>query len=313
MSGVLVFGSINLDLSFRGERWPHPGETLLGSALKISPGGKGANQAHAAQQFGARVTMVGAVGQDEFAAAALANLERSGVDLTGVRRLPGAATGAASILVNGQGENAILVAPGANLHVRADWVTDAQIADSALLMLQGEVPLAESMALARRFRRLGRTVMLNLAPAQDFHLLAPECLDWLILNQGELAALAAALGLGTSPTGVAAFLGCHVLVTLGGEGALACLSDGTQINVPARPARVVDTTGAGDTFCGVFAAALSLGTSVEAAVKFACVAASLACERAGAQAAQPSRQDIDSAADVAPRILEIQKCHILWT
>jgi len=219
----------------------------------------------------------------------------------------------ASILVNDAGENAIVVAPGANLQVRADWVTDAQIAASALLMLQGEVPLAESMALARRFKQQGRPVLLNLAPAQDCHLLAPGCVDWLVVNQGELAALAAALGLAAAPAGVAVHLGCHVLVTLGGEGAAACLSDGTRIDVPARPARVVDTTGAGDTFCGVFAAALSLGIGSEAALNHASVAASLACERAGAQAAQPCRQDIDSAADLAPRILEIQKCQILWT
>ena len=172
---LLVFGSINLDLSLPVPRLPAVGETLLGGAALLSPGGKGANQAHAARRYGAVVRMAGAVGADALADAALAGLKAAGVDLTGVRRLPGEATGVALIQVTPGGDNAIAVGPGANARVKAADVDDAALAGVELL-LQGEVPLAESMALARRAKARGARVTLNLAPAHEASALDPAAI-----------------------------------------------------------------------------------------------------------------------------------------
>jgi ribokinase len=300
LKSLLVFGSINLDISTRVRRLPLPGETLMGSDLHVSPGGKGANQAHAARLFCAPVRMVGAVGDDAFAQAALVDLERSGTHLSGVRRLRSAATGVATISVMPDGENSIVVAPGANDEVRCEWVGDEVVAATSLLLLQLEVPPAESMALARRVKARGGRVMWNLAPARSLSAVDATCVDWLVVNRTELAALAATLGLDASQPEacagrIATTSGCTVIVTLGAGGAIACLPQGGRIGVEALPTQATDATGAGDTFCGVLAAALHEGYGIHSALIHANAAASLACRRAGAQSAQPVRREIEEA------------------
>jgi ribokinase len=298
MAPLLVFGSINLDISIRVPRLPTLGETVIGGAAVLAPGGKGANQAHAARLFGAEVALVGAVGDDAFASLALRLLADAGVDLAGVRVLPECTTGLATIAVPDGGDNSIIVAPGANERVRADWVDDAALQAARLLLLQMEVPVEESLRLARRAERLGCAVMLNLAPADSHEALDLSLVDWLVLNETELAQLAAALRLPASPAReramlVATHAGVRVALTLGSAGACLALPEGGSASSDALRGQVADTTGAGDTFVGVFAAALTQGMAPERALRHGVVAASLACRARGAQPAQPRRSEID--------------------
>ncbi|MCM5682892.1 ribokinase [Schlegelella sp. S2-27] len=300
MARLLVFGSINLDLSVPVPRLPGLGETLLGDATLMASGGKGANQAHAARRHGCEVALFGAVGDDTFGPPALRLLAEAGVDLAGVRRLGGTSTGIASIWVTPDGDNAIVVSPGANGAVQADWVPDAALQAAQLVLLQMEVPVSASMQLARRARQAGRTVVMNLAPAHALEAIDFRALDWLVLNRTELAMLCTALALpGTSPRSqallVAAAVGISIVLTLGSEGALLCTPDGHLAAEAAWRGPVVDTTGAGDTLTGVFAACLGEGMAPAAALRRGVVAAGLACGLPGAQAAQPRRLQIDEA------------------
>jgi len=303
---LLVFGSINFDIIIRVPHLPAPGETVLGGEASHEPGGKGANQAHAARRYGTPTRLVGAVGDDPFGERALQRLREGGVDLSGVQALPGVASGLACISVAPSGENAIAVAPGANARVCADWVADADIAPCRALLVQGEVPLHEALALARRFRRTGRLAIMNPAPmpAQP---LPPGAFDWLVVNQTETQQLCGALGIDGGDRlergrQLAQRQQCHVLMTLGAEGALLVRSDGSHAHCPALagPAvdadvgAVVDTTGAGDTLAGVFAAALAQSVPAEQALRIAIVAAGLSCRRHGTQSAQPARARIDA-------------------
>lgn len=297
MKPVLVFGSINLDVSLRVPRLPAAGETLAGEGLLLTPGGKGANQAHAARRFGAAVRLVGAVGGDALAEPALALLRAAGVDLQGVQRLPGQATGVATVHVDRDGENAIVVAAGANAALGADAVSDEQLRDSAVLLLQGEVPLAESLALARRARVLGVPVILNAAPVGDASALHQGDLDFLIVNRGELQALAGQRGLPRASDDATAMalvqaLVASVVVTRGAEGSTLYQAGAAPRHQSAYTVPVRDTTGAGDTWCGVLAAVLAEGRPLIDALRCASAAAALACTAPGAQAAQPGREAV---------------------
>lgn len=299
MAQILVFGSINLDLSIPVPRLPALGETLLGDAALVAPGGKGANQAHVARLFGCEVKLFGAVGDDALRAPALRLLADAGVDLAGVRVMPGASTGLASIVVTPGGDNAIVVSPGANGMVRAEDVSDTALQAAQLVLLQMEVPVEQSLQLARRAKRLGCTVVMNLAPARSLETLDTAAIDWLVLNQTELAQLGAAWQLpAASPREQASLIatrrGACVVLTLGAAGALLCTPDGGTTAADALRGPVVDSTGAGDTFVGVFAAALAEGFAPPRALRHGIVAAGLACRQAGAQTAQPRRAQIDA-------------------
>ena len=298
MARILVFGSINLDITVSVPRLPALGETLLGSDALLSPGGKGANQAHAARRFGCDVALYGAVGDDKLGGDAMKLLSREGVDLDGVRTLAAVPTGVACIAVAPDGGNAIIVSPGANAHVRAGWVTPLAASQADVVLLQMEVPVAESMEVARVAKRLGRTVVLNLAPAGDLNTLDVDALDWLVLNETELEQLCMHLGV---PPGLIDERAAHVAsrwktgvaLTQGAAGAALFAADGQRTACPALAGDIVDTTGAGDTFAGVFCAALAQGRQAADALRFGVVAGSLACRRPGAQAAQPGRAQID--------------------
>lgn len=306
---LMVFGSINADLSVHVPHLPRPGETLLGDSLRISPGGKGANQAHAAQRFGVATQLAGAVGDDAFAAPALAGLRAAGVDLQQVQQLKAQATGVACISVAADGENSIVVAPGANARLQAGWVADTALAGCRALLLQMEVPPAQSFALARRMRQHGGLVLLNAAPWIGAAL-QPGQLDWLIVNTVELQAACVQIGVGVGAgvgvaghqvlqqaRALAAALACRLLLTQGADGASIIGSTaGADLHQPAlRGVRIVDTTGAGDTCAGVFGAALCEGQPEAQALALAVAAAGLACEGDGAQAPQPDRAAIQAA------------------
>jgi ribokinase len=294
---LLVFGSINLDLSFRCERLPRAGETLLAHGVRVSPGGKGANQAHAAQRYGVATQLVGAVGDDAFGELALQCLRDTDVDLGAVQRLPGA-TGLASIGVDASGENQILVAPGVNLALRHDAVSDAHLRACRALLLQGETDAAQNLALLERARGLGLSTVLNNAPARDLSPRLLQALDVLVVNAHELQRSAASCGItqGAAMDWLCALADRHaltVVLTLGEQG-VAVRCEGCTLHLPSHPVTVVDTTGAGDTFTGVFAAARCEGHDLREALSRAVVAAALACTRHGAQQAQPSRTHIEA-------------------
>jgi ribokinase len=293
---IVVFGSVNVDFVTRVPAIPRPGETVLGPAYQVIPGGKGANQALAARRAGAEVALVGAVGDDPFAEIGLSLLRADGVDCSGVARV-GQPTGAAFIAVAEGGENAIVVASGANALASAAGLRGLALGPADILLLQREVPEGEALAAARTMRDAGGRVVLNAAPAGR---VAPEligCLDVLIVNEHEAAEVGAGLGIEGDPEsivrGIDAQAGVSCIVTLGGEGAVGW-TGGVRRAVPALPVTVVDTTAAGDCFCGVFVAALSQGLHFGTALSRAAAAGSLACASPGAQPSLPWRDAIDA-------------------
>ncbi|HXC14665.1 MAG TPA: ribokinase [Stellaceae bacterium] len=285
---ILIFGSINVDVIVPVPRLPMPGETVLGGDYALLSGGKGANQAMAACRAGADVVMVGAVGGDGFAAAALDPLRRAGIDTRAVRTVE-QPTGCAAIMVSAGGENMIAVASGANAGARCEFVPDELLRPETVLVAQMEAPPDETAAVIRRVRARGGRCVLNLAPALPIDAeLLPE-IDLIVANEGE------ALSLGSDPARVASLLRQGLVVTRGAAGAIAYLADGVILAVPTLPIVPIDTTGAGDTFVGVLAAGLDLGAPIETALRRACVAAGLACLARGAQTAMPDAAAIDAA------------------
>jgi ribokinase len=295
---VLVFGSINLDLIFPLPHLPAPGETVLGTAMRAEPGGKGANQAVAASRDGARVALAGAVGQDAFAEPALALLRGAGVDLTRVARLEGA-TGCAAIAVDREGRNQIAVAPGVNLAAAQDMVEDAALGPATVLVVQRECDAGEIARLLLRATRRGTRAVVNLAPFGGIALDALATAALVVVNAGEAAALAGALGCADQPTALARRLGTRIVVTRGEAGAVLADGDGAH-HQPAFPVRAVDTTGAGDGFVGVLAASLDRGLDLPAALRRAAAAAALACTRPGTQSSLPHAAETDVLAASGP-------------
>ena len=285
---IVVFGSINVDLIVPVPRLPRAGETVLGGDYAVLPGGKGANQALAARRAGAKVVLAGAVGADSFAGIALDLLRGDGVD-TRLVRVVEQPTGCAAIMVSSEGENTIAVAPGANASARSDQVPDELLSAGTTLVVQMEVPPCETAMLIRRLRTRGGYSLLNLAPAVPIDIALLEEIDLVVANEGEAATT------GSDPEQLARRLRQGLVVTRGGAGALALLRDGISIEVPALAIKPVDTTGAGDTFVGVLAAALDLGSPVEAALHRASAAAGLACLARGAQTAMPDEAAIAAA------------------
>lgn len=289
---IVVVGSINADLTTHVHRHPTPGETLLGSGGSISAGGKGANQAVAAAQLGAKVHMVGAVGSDPMAEDALKHLRSSGADMSAVTTVDGP-TGLAVITVSEDGENTIIVIPGANATVDAIYVEQhAQlIRDAGIVLLQGEIP---APGFDRTVELAQGRVVVNLAPVvpvgHDQLLKA----DPLLVNEHEGALVLDMLGAPTGTTDpeelVTALLEqgfASVVMTLGAEGALV----GTPEKLTAIPTPkiiAVDTTGSGDAFAGALVTKLSEGSELIDAATFAARVGAFAATRPGAQASYPT-------------------------
>lgn len=285
---IVVFGSINVDVLVSVPHLPVPGETVLGGDYVIAPGGKGANQALAACRAGASVTMIGAVGRDPFGGIALSLLRRGGVYLSHVAEVE-RPTGCAVITVDPTGENQIAVASGANLLTAARQVPDRLLEPKTVLILQREVPAAENAAVIARARARGARIVFGLAPAGPIAPAQLEDIDFIIANEGEAATL------GGDAAGLARQLGQGLIVTRGAKGATALLHDGSTLTIPTLAIDPVDTTGAGDTFAGVFAAGLDQRLTFDLALRRASAAAALACLAVGAQTAMPSRAAIDEA------------------
>jgi ribokinase len=295
---IVVVGSINLDLVADVERLPKPGETLPGSVFRTAPGGKGANQALAAARAGAKVAMLGAVGKDAFAEEALALLKSGGVDLSPVRHAA-AATGVALIFVDGEGENVIVIVPGANGTVLPGDIDRLVLKKGDVVLLQHEIPLdtvAAAIAAARKAEALS---VLNTAPFRREAVPFVGEADYIVANETEFDLYSEALGLSgddraSRMLSFAGTTGRTVVVTLGAEGVLAA-SPGGLIEAPALRVKPVDTVGAGDTFCGYLAAGLERGTDLAKVLVQAAAAGSIACLEPGAQPSIPSRARVDEA------------------
>jgi ribokinase len=273
---VAVVGSINADLVVATAHLPAAGETVRGGDLVRLPGGKGANQAVAAARLGARVRMVGAVGADAEGEAQLAALDAAGVDTGPVRRAA-TSTGVAMIAVAEDGENLIIVSPGANEHVAVEAV---DLAGVDVVLAQLEIPLDVVLAAAELAAAAGALFCLNAAPAQPLPAeLVARC-DLLVVNEGERAAIA---GLEAAR---------RLVVTYGARGA-GIVEAGTEVAFAAPPrVAAVDTVGAGDTFTAAVAVAVAAGLSAEQALRFACAAGALATTRPGAQSGMPTLAEV---------------------
>ncbi len=289
---IVTFGSINLDLFFHLPELPRPGQTLLAQSAQVEAGGKGANQAFAAACDGARVVMSGAVGQDALAESALAGLRAAGVDLSRGAQIAGQQTGCASIGVDGQGRNAIVVAAGANRSALATQVEDALLGPGTTLLLQMENDPREIAAMILRARQQGARIVLNLAPAAELGLEILRSVDLLVLNESEAEWLSDRLGTSATAEALQRVLRVVVVRTLGGKGVEAATAGGLH-QVAAWPVEVVDSTGAGDCFTGVLASALDRGTDLGQALIRANAAAALACTRPGSQRSAPQARETD--------------------
>jgi ribokinase len=294
---VTVLGSLNMDISVTVPRLPEPGATVLGSAARFTPGGKGANQAVAAARLGAAVRMAGCVGDDDFGRRLLAALREEGVDHEGVRVSADAPTGLAMISVDTAGENMITVAPGAN-HQVGDQQVAAATGHGDILVICAEIPVpAIKAALTKAALTKAPRCILNLAPAPpDAAAIVAAGVDWLVVNETEAAAVLGrpVSGLAEASQAAAALITAgarHAVVTAGAHGAALAGPDATA-TIGAFRVDAVDTVGAGDTFVGALAVALAAGIPAAEAVRAASAAAATAATRPGAQAGMPRPADI---------------------
>ena len=304
---VVIVGSLNMDLVTRAPRLPRAGETLAGKSFVTVPGGKGANQAVAAARLGASVAMIGCVGDDAYGEQLRTALLAEGIDCQAVTRIDGESTGVALIVVDDSSQNAIVIVAGGNGHVTASVVDsfDALLSQADVIICQLEVPLDTVGHVLKRGHELGKTVILNPAPASGP--LPAEWfawIDYLIPNESEATALT---GLPVDSTASAdaaasALLAAgvsKVIVTLGEQGALFA-SPSRSEHFPAPKVQPVDTTAAGDTFVGGFAAALADGKSESDAIRFGQVAAALSVTRSGAQPSIPTFAEVQASAAQGP-------------
>ncbi|MBL8062503.1 MAG: ribokinase [Anaerolineales bacterium] len=294
---VIVVGSLNADLVVKSPRFPQPGETISGEDLQIIPGGKGANQAVAAARQGVAVAMVGRVGSDSFGPFLVGNLKSNQVDTSHVI-VDDSATGTAIIVVDANGQNSIVLSPGANGMVSPADVDSASFLNSKLLLLQLEIPTPTVLHAAQKAREHGLTVILNPAPAKTLPAELLANVDILIPNESELSLLA---GLPVNDVDSAELAAKEILkqgvktviVTLGSKGALLVNASQTT-QVDTYKVNVVDTTAAGDAFIGGFASAMLSGKSLSDSVRYGCACGALATTKFGAQPSLPTKAEVDT-------------------
>jgi ribokinase len=301
---IVVIGSINMDLVLRVPRMPLPGETLTGGAFRTIPGGKGANQAVACARLsgkvaagGQQVAMVACVGDDAFGTTLRAALVGDGIIDSHITTLPGVASGIASILVDDNGQNSIVIAGGANDLLSPAHIDAAQglIEQADIVVLQLETPMATVVHAIKLARSLGKTVVLNPAPAASLPEGVLELVDYLIPNEIEAAMLAGVSPEGADVKALAAALqklgSDNVIITLGSKGVHAALYGG-DTTFPAEAVKAVDTTAAGDTFIGGFVAGLASGMDEAEAIQQGQRAAAWSVTKPGAQTSIPHLHEL---------------------
>ncbi len=293
---LLVLGSLNADMLFKVENLPRPGETVLCPGYEVAAGGKGANQAAAAAKAGADVHMVGHLGDDSFGEFTRNVMTEAGVDCSAVA-VSRAPTAIAVIGVDQAAENQIIVASGANLDTDSSQLPDERLNADATVLCQNEIRPETSFSVLKRAKALGAKTILNLAPAAAVPHDVLDALDLLIVNEIEAAMAAGLEELGEDAMLVAQALSerhdLTMIITLGANGAIAAGQAG-RFRADSLSIEPVDTTGAGDAFVGVLAAAFDQGLDLPDALRRASVGAGLACTQIGAQTSQPSKADIEA-------------------
>ncbi|GAC90575.1 ribokinase [Anoxybacillus flavithermus NBRC 109594] len=283
---ITVVGSINMDLVTITKRMPMQGETVVGETFRLIPGGKGANQAVAAARLGADVQMIGAVGTDAFGTELLQHLAKEGIIVDGVKPVTDTETGIATIIIS-EGDNRIIVVPGANHALRPDdlerW--EEKIATSDVCLLQLEIPLSVVERAVSIAKRNGVRVILNPAPAQPLPDTLLDQVDFLTPNEHERDIVLAGRPLKQW---------AHKLIVTEGKRGVSFQRNGEQVLIPGFRVPVVDTTGAGDTFNGALAVALSKGMELEEACRYANAAAALSVTKLGAQTGMPTERELES-------------------
>lgn len=299
---IVVIGSSNTDMVMRVGEFPKPGETIMGCGFMQNQGGKGANQAVACARLGGETSFVGKLGRDALGDNTITLLRQEGMDVSHLTQTPDAPSGTAFIMVDAHGENSIIVNAGANGELSPADIDAAEevICRSDVVLMQLETPVPTLIHAARMAKKHGAKVVLNPAPAPAEGL--PEGLlqnvDVLIPNETEVerltdmevkddASLLCAMGK-LQALGVG-----QVVVTLGSKGAMTVV-DGKPLHVPCVKVEAVDTTAAGDTFCGALCVCLSQGCAMEEAMQFACRAAAVTVTRMGAQQSIPSRAELEN-------------------
>ena len=299
---IIVFGSINMDLNIGVGKFPEPGETVLSLDYKTTPGGKGGNQALAAARTGEKTALVGRVGDDGMGIRILNNLRRNEVMTSGVSTSEVLPTGLAFVMRDPEGENEIVVASGANAEASAEQVPDEILGPGNVVLMQMEIPVSENLSLMERAKDFGATVILNVAPALKLPKSALAHVDYLIVNQIEARQMAESYGFNLDSNKdadrIAEILAktgkLTCILTRGPGGTVVVTEDGRAWLVPALELEnVVDTTGAGDCFCGTFAAMIYRKTPLLEAIKRANVAGGLSCLKVGIQEAYPYSAEID--------------------
>lgn len=296
---VLVIGSINMDVSFSVQNIPRPGETIMATGVKRSPGGKGANQAYAAAKLGASVTMLGCVGQDESGDALLASLRDGGVDTDYIRRAEDIPTSNAFICVSASGENSIVVDSSANALVSKEYLLEHEVLFemAEYCVLQMEIPpetVAKAIELCKKH---GVKIVLNPSPLTAFDPDFLQGVEYLIPNETEAASLIGTDFEKTSETDWRDFMRDHsiknMVITLGKQGCRYYDGVNDSKPYPSQKRAVIDTTGAGDTFLGAIVAALSQGSAISNAIIYANTASGIEVTRRGAQEAVPAREEVE--------------------
>ena len=303
MAGVFVVGSINQDFVLRVERRPESGETVTDAELSLFPGGKGANQAIAAARLGAEVMMLGRVGEDAFGQDLVKNLRNNGVDTRCIEAVPDAPTGSAFITVTPDGENAIVVSPGANRRFGPKEVETASedLRQAWVLVAQLEVDVDAVETAARIATDNGGRFLLNLAPPREVSKAMLRRCNPLVLNEHEAQFLLGdkAQDFEKSAGELLELGPDSAVITLGASGAILTTRETTQ-HYPAPKVEVVDTTGAGDAFVGALASKLLEGASLEESVPYAVLAGAFAVTREGAQGSLPTPDEIVRLSDAGP-------------
>jgi ribokinase len=303
LAGVFVVGSINQDFVLKVDRRPKPGETVTDAELALYPGGKGANQAIAAARLGAEVAMLGRVGDDPFGGELVENLRDNGVDTSQIEAVADAPTGSAFITVTPDGENAIVVSPGANRSFGADEVRAAfeDLREARLLLAQLEVEVEAVEMAAHIVAGSGRRFLLNLAPPREVSGELLRLSDPLVVNEHEAAFLLGEDARNPEESaGKLLDLGPpSAVVTLGASGAVLAIGESSR-HFPAPEVEVIDTTGAGDAFMGALAARLAENALLEEAVPYAVLAGAVAVTREGAQGSLPVPEDVEKLSDHGP-------------
>ncbi|MCO5216586.1 MAG: ribokinase [Thermomicrobiales bacterium] len=297
MTRLMVVGAINTDLVAQVERAPEAGETVLGGEFGEYGGGKGANQAVAAARSGASVSLYSAVGDDAFGRTRIAALEADGVDLSHTSVIDGVASGVAIIIVEASGENRICDLPGARMQLRPeDVVTAFEAIQPDAILATNELPLDCLRALFGRARAADVPIWFNIAPYSDAARALIPVIETLIVNRGEAEDILGVRGEEYSIADLASGLReqgvDRVVMTLGGDGVIG-YEDSSEHVINSITVTPVDTTGAGDTFCGAWAAEMMRGGSFADALHYANRAAALSVTRPGAQSSIPTRSEVE--------------------